>query len=85
MKAMATLVCCSFALLSSLTQPAAAQRNRPRPPEFTPPPVIIVTPVPNPPPRPSNGMAGQNAGVFSLSVPLAAPFSSSAPPASTDP
>jgi len=82
MKAMATLACCSFALLGSLPQSAAA---RPRPPAFTPPPVIIINPVPNPPPRPSNGMAGQNAGVLSLSVPLAPPFSPGASPTSTDP
>ena len=85
MKAMATLACCSFALLGSLPQPGAAQLNRPRLPAFIPPPVIIVTPVSNPTPRPSNGLAGQSAGVLSLSVPLAPRFSSSAPPASTDP
>ena len=56
-------------------------------------PPITVTPVVPSPPRPSNGMAGQNAGVLSLSVPqptlLSPPqapgLSPSAPRATTDP
>ena len=67
-KALAFSVALGLTGLGSLTQDALAAVRPIRPGGSTPPPTVVN---PDPPPRPSQMVAGRNSGVMALSTPTA--------------